>query len=213
MPIPPVRKPLRKPRLQSASARYICDPRPGHNRAGTTLMLRRILQPFWVLLAVIFLIEAWLWDHLEPIVASFVALIPLRTFKQWLAERVDTLSPAMTLIVFIVPVIPLFPLKLVGLWLLTHEYWISAILTIIFAKLLGVGVAAFVFDVTRPKLLEMAWFEKLYEFVLALRAKARALVVPIMSQLKDALGGGGDGWSSRMLRLIQRFRKRVHEAR
>jgi hypothetical protein len=112
-----------------------------------------------------------------------------------------------------VPVIPLFPLKLVGLWLLTHEYWISAILTIIFAKLLGVGVAAFVFDVTRPKLLEMAWFEKLYEFVLALRAKARALVVPIMSQLKDALGGGGDGWSSRMLRLIQRFRKRVHEAR
>jgi hypothetical protein len=113
-----------------------------------------------------------------------------------------------------VPVIPLFPLKLVGLWLLTHEYWISAILTIIFAKMLGVGVAAFVFDVTRPKLLEMAWFEKLYEFVLALRAKARALVVPIMSQLKDALGGGGgDGWSSRMLRLIQRFRKRVHEAR
>ena len=92
----------------------------------------------------------------------------------------------MTLIVFIVPVIPLFPLKLVGFWLLTHEYWISAILTIIFAKFLGVGVAAFVFDVTRPKLLEMAWFEKLYEFVIALRAKARALVEPIKSQIKDA---------------------------
>ena len=89
-------------------------------------MMRRLLQPLWVLLAIIFLIEAWLWDHLEPIVAWFVALIPLRAFKQWLAERVDTLSPAMTLIVFIVPVIPLFPLKLVGLWLLAHEYWISA---------------------------------------------------------------------------------------
>ena len=96
----------------------------------------------------------------------------MRAFKHWLADRVDTLSPAMTLIVFIVPVIPLFPLKLVGFWLLTHEYWISAIFTILFAKFLGVGVAAFVFDVTRPKLLEMAWFEKLYEFVLALRAKA-----------------------------------------
>jgi hypothetical protein len=176
-------------------------------------MMRRLLQPFWILLAVIFLIEAWLWDHLEPIVARFVALIPLRAFKQWLSDRVDTLSPAMTLIVFIVPVIPLFPLKLVGLWLLTHDYWISAVFTIIFAKLLGVGVMAFVFDVTRPKLLEMAWFEKLYEFVIALRAKAKALVAPIMSQIKDAVGGGGDGWSSRMLRLIQRFRKRVHEAR
>jgi hypothetical protein len=176
-------------------------------------MMRRLLQPLWVLLAIIFLIEAWLWDHLEPIVAWFVALIPLRSFKQWLADRVDTLSPAMTLIVFIVPVIPLFPLKLVGLWLLTHEYWTSAIFTIIFAKFLGVGVTAFIFDVTRPKLLEMAWFEKLYEFVLALRAKANELVDPVKRRIKQALSGAGDGWSSRMLRLIQRFRKSVHEAR
>jgi hypothetical protein len=176
-------------------------------------MLRRLLQPIWVLLAVIFLIEAWLWDHLEPIVASVVERIPLRTFKQWLSDRVDTLSPAMTLIVFIVPVIPLFPLKLVGLWLLTHEYWISAILTIIFAKFLGVGVAAFVFDVTRPKLLEMGWFETLYDFIIGLRAKATALVEPIKMRIKEALRGDGVGWSSRMLRLIQRFRKSVHEAR
>ena len=176
-------------------------------------MMRRLLQPFWVLLAVIFLIEAWLWDHLEPIVARVVALIPLRAFKQWLSDRVDTLSPAMTLIVFIVPVIPLFPLKLVGLWLLTHEYWLSAIATIIFAKFLGVGVAAFVFDVTRPKLLEMQWFETLYEFIMGLRAKAAALVDPIKVRIVETLRGDGDGWSSRMLRLIQRFRKSVHEAR
>ena len=176
-------------------------------------MLRRLLQPIWVLLAVIFLIEAWLWDHLEPIVAWVVAKIPLQSFKHWLAERVDTLSPAMTLIVFVVPVIPLFPLKLVGFWLLTHEYWLSAVRTIIFAKLLGVGVTAFVFDVTRPKLLEMGWFETLYEFVLALRAKAKALVEPIKRRILEMLRGNGDRWSSRMLRLIQRFRKSVHEAR
>jgi hypothetical protein len=176
-------------------------------------MMRRLLQPIWVLLAVIFLIEAWLWDHLEPIVAWVVAKIPLRAFKHWLAERVDTLSPAMTLIVFIVPVLPLFPLKLVGFWLLAHEYWLSAVLTIVFAKFLGVGVTAFVFDVTRPKLLEMGWFEKLYEFVLALRAKANALVDPVKRRILENLRGDGDGWSSRMLRLVQRFRKRVQQAR
>jgi hypothetical protein len=176
-------------------------------------MLRRLLQPVWVLLAVIFLIEAWLWDHLEPIVAWFVAKIPLQAFKHWLAERVDTLSPAMTLIVFAVPVIPLFPLKLIGFYLLTHEYWLSAFTTIIFAKLLGVGVTAFVFDVTRPKLLEMGWFERLYEFVLTLRAKAKELVDPVKRRILEVLRGNGDRWSSRMLRLIQRFRKSVHEAR
>jgi hypothetical protein len=176
-------------------------------------MMQRILQPIWVLLAIIFLIEAWLWDHLEPVVAWFVSLIPLRAFKQWLSDRVDTLSPAMTLIVFVVPVIPLFPLKLVGFWLLAHEHWLSAALTIIFAKFLGVGVAAFVFDVTRDKLLEMDWFESLYEFVIEVRTKARALVDPIKLRIRDALGGDGTGWSSRTFRLVQRFRKSVREAR
>ena len=176
-------------------------------------MMRRLLQPLWVVLAVIFLIEAWLWDHLEPIVARVVAWVPLQTFKQWLADRVDALSPAVTLIIFIVPVIPLFPLKLVGFWLLAHEYWVSAILTIIFAKFLGVGVAAFIFDVTRDKLLEMDWFETLYEFVIELRAKASALIEPVKRRIRESLGGDGGGWSSRMLRLIQRFRKSVHEAR
>ena len=176
-------------------------------------MIRRLLQPIWVLLAIIFLIEAWLWDHLEPIVAWVVERIPLHRFKTWLAERVDTLSPAMTLVVFIVPVIPLFPLKLVGLWLLTNEYWVSAIVTIVFAKFLGVGVAAFIFDVTRSKLLEMPWFEKLYDFVLSMRAKASALVDPVKARIREMLRGDGGGWSARTLRLIQRFRKSVHEAR
>ena len=119
----------------------------------------------------------------------------------------------MTLIVFIVPVLPLFPLKLVGLWLLTHEYWLSAISTLVFAKFLGVGVTAFIFDVTRPKLLEMRWFEALYEFVIAMRAKAAELVDPVKRRILEILRGDGDGWSSRMLRLIQRFRKSVHQAR
>ena len=176
-------------------------------------MIRRLLQPLWVLLAIIFLIEAWLWDHLEPVVARVVERIPLRAFKHWLADQIDALSPAMTLIVFAVPVIPLFPLKLFGLWLLAHEYWLSAVTTLVAAKILGLGVTAFIFDVTRPKLLEMAWFEKLYEFVLALRAKAAALVDPIKRRIREILRGDGDGWSSRTLRLIQRFRKSVHEAR
>src|SRR6476660_6713014 len=157
-------------------------------------MMRRLLQPFWVLLAVIFLIEAWLWDHLEPIVERIVALIPLRAFKQWLSERVD-------------------PLKLVGLWLLAHEYWVSAAVVIVLGKFVGVGVTAFIFDVTRTKLLQMAWFKKVYEFILAMRAKASALVQPIKQRIREILRGSGEGWSARTLRLIQRFRKSVHEAR
>jgi hypothetical protein len=176
-------------------------------------MMRRLLQPLWVLLAIVFLIEAWLWDHLEPVVARIVARIPFHAFKRWVAERVDTLSPTMTLIVFFVPIIPLFPLKLVGLWLLANEYWLSAIVTIVFAKFLGLGVMAFVFDVTRSKLLQLNWFRKVYDLVNDLRARAKALVDPVKLRIREILHGNADGWASRMLRLVQRFRKRVREAR
>jgi hypothetical protein len=174
-------------------------------------MLRRILQPLWVLLALIFLIEAWLWDHLEPVVARVVAWIPFRAFKAWLADKVDVLSPAMTLIVFIVPVLPLFPLKLFGLWLLANEYWLSAVVILVFAKFLGVGVAAFIFDVTRPKLLQMAWFERLYDWVMMLRARAHAIIDPVKLRIKAAISSARG--SARLLRMIQQFRKRVHAAR
>ena len=176
-------------------------------------MMRRLLQPFWVLLAIVFLIEAWLWDHLEPIVERVVAAIPLRAFKQWLSERIDALSPAMTLIVFAVPVIVLFPLKLVGLWLLANQYWLAATLVIVAGKFLGLGVTAFIFDVTRAKLLQMAWFKRGNEFIMAMRAQAAELVQPIKQRIREMLRGNGDSWSSRTLRLIARFRKSVHEAR
>ncbi len=175
--------------------------------------MRRLFRPIWLLLAVIFLIEAWLWDHLEPIVERVVARIPLRAFKHWLAGKIAALSPAMTLIVFVVPAILLFPLKLAGLWLLAQEYWVSAVTTMVLAKFLGLGVTAFIFDLTRPKLLQMRWFASLYDFVMTLRARAADLVNPIKLRIREILQGNGGGWSSRMLRTIQRFRKRAHQAR
>ena len=35
--------------------------------------MRRLLQPVWFLLALIFLVEAWLWVHLQPVVARVLA--------------------------------------------------------------------------------------------------------------------------------------------
>jgi hypothetical protein len=48
---------------------------------------------------------------------------------------------------------------------------------------------------------------------MGLRAKAKALVDPIKARIVEMLSGGGEGWSARTLRLIQRFRKSVHQAR
>jgi len=175
-------------------------------------MLRYLLQPVWVLLAIVFLIEAWLWDRLEPVVARLVAAVPLEALKQWLSKRVDALSPATTLIVFFVPALSLVPLKIIGLWLLVDRCWMGAVAILLLAKFLCVGVTAFVFDVTREKLLEMAWFERLYWSVLGLRASCHALVAPVKARILDVLWGDGRV-RSRTLRRILRLRKSMREAR
>ena len=35
-------------------------------------MMRRLLRPLWILLALVFLFEAWLWERLKPVVGWFV---------------------------------------------------------------------------------------------------------------------------------------------
>ena len=59
----------------------------------------------------------------------------------------------------------------------------------------------------------MAWFERLYDYIMMLRARAKALVDPVKARLLDLLRSDGEGWSSRTLRLIQRFRRSVREVR
>lgn len=183
-----------------------------HPPERVPLMLRRLLKPLWFVLALVFLIEAWLWDHLQPVAAWIVARIPLRAIKAWLAARIAELSPALALVVFLIPAIVLLPFKLGGVWLLGHGYWLSAFTVLVAAKLVGVGVAAFIFDVTRPKLLEMAWFRQLYEWVLRVRAWADALVAPARARIRAFIARGRAGALRRILMQMQRFR-RVVQAR
>jgi hypothetical protein len=175
--------------------------------------VRRITHPLLVLLAIVFLIEAWLWRHLAPIVEALVAWIPLRAVKARIAGLIRKLPPFATLIVFLVPVAVLFPLKLVGLWLLAHKYWFGAATTLVLAKLVGVGVTAFVFQVTRPKLLQMAWFRWVYERVLGWLAWAHNLVAPIKERIVRLLRLFRSEQGGRALRLLWRIRRRMSRER
>ena len=146
--------------------------------------MRRLFRPLLILLALDFLFEAWLWSHLAPVVAWVVAHIPLRVMKARLRALIDRLPPAATLVVFIVPVLLLLPLKFLGLWMLAHGSWLGAMATLAVAKVVSMGVTAFIFDVTRPKLLQLAWFRWLYEHIIVWLEKAHALVDPIKAEVK-----------------------------
>ena len=175
--------------------------------------MRRIVKPFLILLALVFLFEAWLWEHLRPIVAWVVDLVAWDRLKARLARLIERLPPYAVLVVFVIPFILLLPLKFLELYFIVHRQWVATILVLVLAKLVGLGVTAFIFEVTRPKLLQMAWFRWLYELMLFWLAKAHELVDPIKERIKQRLRRliwlAKPGRPSRFFRRIARIRRRA----
>jgi hypothetical protein len=162
--------------------------------------MNRLTRPLWILLALLFLLEAWLWDRLQPIVARIVGVIPWGRLKPALIRLIDRLSPQATLVVFVVPFIVLLPVKFLEFWFLAHRQWVAAIVLLVLAKLIGLGVTAFIFEVTKDKLLQMAWFRRVYKFFLWARDWAHEKVAPITRQLRE--------WSHEAIRPIARRMRR-----
>ena len=175
--------------------------------------MRRLLRPLLILLALVFLFEAWLWNRLAPVVAWIVARLPLRAIKAAVAGWIERLPPAATLVVFVVPILLLLPLKFLGLWMLAHGYWLGALAVLAFAKVVSLGVTAYIFDLTRPKLLQLAWFRRFYDRVMTWLAWAHELIDPVKRRLRSLFRMFGPKRAGRTLRLLARIRRRMQAAR
>ena len=123
------------------------------------------------------------------------------------------LPPSATLIVFVVPVVLLFPFKLLGLWLLAQKQWFAAGAVLVLAKLVGLAVTAFVFEATKPKLLQLVWFRWFYEHMIAWLDWAHRMADPIKLRIAALLRIFGPKRAGRTLRLFWRIRRRMQAER
>jgi len=176
--------------------------------------MRRLLKPLWVLLGLLFLFEAWLWEHLRPLVAWVVDRIRWEKLKARVAAAIEHLPPYPTLLIFLIPILLLFPLKLLGLWMLAHGSWLGAMAVLALAKVVSMGVMAFIFEVTRPKLLQLVWFRWLYRHMLVWLEKAHALIDPIKARVRRALRRWRwlmkPGRPGRFFKRLARLRRRAY---
>ncbi len=174
-------------------------------------MHRHFLRPLWVILALLFLLEAWLWDHLEPIVERVVNVVPWGKFKISLSRLIENLPPYAALTIFIIPIIVvLLPLKFLEVYVIATQGWMGVILVLLFAKFLGVGVTAFVFDVTRSKLLQIAWFHRMYDWFMWLRGWSREITEPIRQRVRKLAWMLKPQRAGRFVRLFMRLRRRAN---
>jgi hypothetical protein len=171
--------------------------------------MRKLLRPLLILLAVIFLIEAWLWEKLEPIVAYFVRLIPLARMKAAFVDWTSELSPSATLLLFLLPQVIIIPIKVIEFWLFLHEQWLYGFAMLLLSKLVFLGTAAFVFDMCRDKLLQLDWLRGLYNYMIWLRDASKELVEPVKLRIRRRMRMFMPKTSSRTFRLMMRIRRRM----
>jgi len=172
--------------------------------------MRKLLRPVLIFLAIVFLIEAWLWEKLEPVVAYIVRLIPLARMKAAFADWTSELSPPATLLLFVLPQGIIIPIKIAEFWLFLNGQWFYGFVALVLSKLVFLGTAAFVFDATRDKLLQLDWFRGLYNYVIWLRDAAVALIDPFKRRIMRRLRMFMPGTSRRTFRLMMKIRRRMH---
>jgi hypothetical protein len=144
---------------------------------------QRLSRAFWFTLAVLFLVESWLWDNVKLALIWAAHASGLKDLEPRVRAFIGGLSPLATLAVFALPAITIFPLKLLALAAIAHGHVVAGLAVIFAAKTLALGVTSFLFDASREKLLQLAWFARFYALVLRVNAWAHALVEPVRRRL------------------------------
>jgi hypothetical protein len=109
-----------------------------------------------VLLVLLF--EEWGW---EPLAKAFARLAKLPLWSR-LEGAVKSLPPWAALLAFGVPVLTLLPIKLLALYLFAQGHVVTGLTLVIAAKVTGTAIAARLFQLTEPALMQLTWFARIY---------------------------------------------------
>ncbi len=113
------------------------------------------------LLAVILVIEEWLWDALNHLAHRLVKILKLDGFERWLMS----LSPAQSVIALVIPLLVVMPINLLALGLLVHGMVFQGILLEVIAKLFGTLFISRVFSLTKQQLLTYKIIKSTYTLI------------------------------------------------
>lgn len=124
-----------------------------------------LFVPFAWLAAFIFLIEEAIWDGTAALMARLGAVRIVHRIEQHIAA----LSPRWALFAFLLPSLTLVPAKLLGLHAIATGHWLLGGAILVLAKLAGMALFSRIFNLTRPALLQLPWFTRLYTRVMYYR--------------------------------------------
>jgi hypothetical protein len=129
--------------------------------------VKRVLTPPFIILAALLLwFWEWLWEPLEHLMARIGRWPLLRLVEAWISRA----PRYMALACFFIPGAVLLPFKLFGLYFMAHGAPLLGIGTFLAAKVVGTALVARIFALTKPQLMEIAWFARAYAVVVRFRS-------------------------------------------
>ena len=117
----------------------------------------------------VLLVEEWGWRPLSRWLARWETWPPLARVE----ARIRTLSPYAALAFFLVPVLTLFPVKLLALWLIHQGSAVLGVTVIVLAKVVGTALAGRLFVLTEAQLRHFTWFDRGLNWWQATKAQLR----------------------------------------
>ncbi len=118
------------------------------------LLKKLARRVFFALFAAFLLFEEWGW---EPLARVFARLARLPLWAR-LERRIMALSPRGALLAFGLPVLTLFPVKLLALYLFGRGQTVIGLVLLLGAKIGGTALLARLFQLTQPALMQLRWF-------------------------------------------------------
>ena len=118
-----------------------------------------LMLAFNILFALIIIFEEWGWRPLHDAVARLSKYSPVA----FLERRVASLPPYGALLAFGIPVAVLLPFKFLALFLFAAGRFFAASFVFVTAKIVGTALLARIFVLTKPALMQIAWFAAAYE--------------------------------------------------
>ena len=131
------------------------------------LWWRIVTAPIAILLAIALGLIDWLW---YPLLAVMVWLTRLRAVR-WLEQQIARLPPYAALLLFAVPALSLLPFKFFGLYLIASGKGLAGVGVFVLAKVVGTALFAWIFALTSPALMRLAWFKRLYDWFVPYKAR------------------------------------------
>jgi hypothetical protein len=141
-------------------------------RAVFKLLWRGLRAVLLAMAAVIIAIEEWGWRPLSAMAAQLGKWPPIGRLE----DKIRAAPPRVALLLFLVPAVLLFPVKLVALWLIHLGRTTLGVVVILAAKALGTAFVGRLFVLTESQLTTFAWFGRALSWWRATKVRVQAAI-------------------------------------